>query len=199
MGSKNKIWGIKLKDDRPINVVLFISRNKDNKGIDNYKERRYSFITNEDRDSPKLLNKFYAFVNDGLPGELSRMYYSQNRRKPEVIYKELLHFLIDNPDFNLPSIDSKIAGIAAKKECSAEKRWFFDFDVKDNELLQEFLNDINKIDDTVYMHVNETIHGYAVEVNHGFDTRSLLEKWSDYEITLKRDDLLLINWKRKEN
>lgn len=31
-----------------LRVVLFVSRNKDNKGIDGFKERRVSFLTDKD-------------------------------------------------------------------------------------------------------------------------------------------------------
>ncbi len=194
--AKNNMWGVKLKDDRPIHVVLFVSRNKDNKDIEGFKERRMSFITNEPLNSAKLDQMFFNFLREGVEGELSRMYYSLNARDPEKIYKELVHFLIDNPDFNLPSIQSKLAGIAAKKECAAEKKWFFDFDINNHDSLIQFMNDINDIDNTIELNHYKTIHGYAVTCSHGFDTRSLLEKWNNDDITLKRDDLLLINWAR---
>ena len=38
--SKNKCWGIDTKDNKPIRVCLFVSRNKDNKRIENFVERR---------------------------------------------------------------------------------------------------------------------------------------------------------------
>jgi len=190
--AKNNMWGVKLKDDRPIHVVLFVSRNKDNDHIKGFKERRKSFITTEDINSYKILNEFYSFSKAGVYGETSRMYYSLNARNSEKIYKELMHFLIDNPDFNLASIQSKLASIAAKKECAAEKKWLFDFDINDYDSLAEFMNDIKDIDDSVELNYYNTIHGFAVTCSHGFDTRTLLEKWN--AVTLKRDDLLLVKW-----
>ena len=73
-------------------------------------------------------------------------------------------------------------------------------------LVNEFINDIKEF--TTY-HWDEpktllraiegekaekykTPNGYAVVVNHGFDTRDLLKKWKDYDITLKRDELLFL-------
>ena len=32
-----------------------------------------------------------------------------------------------------------------------------------------------------------------VIAEHGFDTRELMEKWKDYDITLKKDDLLFLD------
>ena len=192
--AKNNMWGVKLKDDRPIHVVLFVSRNKDNKNIIKFKERRKAFITNDEPDDPDLLNDFYLFAEEGAEGEISRMYYSLNARNPEKIYKELVHFLIDNPDFNLTSIQSKLASIAAKKECAAEKKWFFDFDINDLNKVCEFMKDIEDIDYTVEPHAQRTVNGYSVICEHGFDTRTLFEKWNSDDIALKRDDLLLFEW-----
>ena len=47
MGNYNK-WNRDEVDNNietPINVVLFVSRNKDNKDIENFKERRNAFVT----------------------------------------------------------------------------------------------------------------------------------------------------------
>ena len=196
--AKGRMWGIIRADDRPINVVLFISRKKDNVGIEGFKERRKSFISRDAMLSEKLFNQFKLFRDEGVVGEMSRMYYSVTDRDPNKIYTELLHFLIDNPDFNLTSIDSKLAGIAAKKECrnSESKQWLFDFDIDDNNKLDEFLTDIENIDSEISFKSYHTPHGYAVITNKGFDTRTLLEKWGE-DVTLKRDDLLLAFWSCK--
>lgn len=198
---KNFKWGTKSFDESPINVVLFVSRNKDNKGVKDFVERRKSFITHEPIYSAKLEHEFINFVKEGMPGELSRMYYSVNERNPEKIHKILMHFLIDNPDFNLCAIDSKLAGIAANKECALTKRWMFDFDIKDKEKVLEFCNDIEDISSgvdiksDVNVEVHETPNGYAVITDRGFDIRKLLEKWGN-DVTLKRDDLLCYRWFR---
>ena len=128
---KNFLWGTESFNDSPIHVVLFVSRNKDNKDIEGFKERRQSFITHEPIDSSKLEVKFASFAAEGVAGETSRMYYSVNARDGKKIYQQLLHFLIDNPDFNLCSIQPKLAGIAAQKECALTKHWMFDLDTDD--------------------------------------------------------------------
>lgn len=38
-----------------------------------------------------------------------------------------------------------------------------------------------------------TPHGYAIVAEHGFDTRGLMKKWKDYDITLKKDELLFLD------
>lgn len=117
------------------------------------------------------------------------MYYSLNSRKKEVVHKQLLHFLIDEPNFNLCALQSKLASIAAKKECAKTKHWFFDFDIKDKNKVIKFINDIFIIDNDVKITCCETPNGYAIIVNRGFDTRELLNKWSE-NVTLKKDDLV---------
>lgn len=189
--SKNKCWGINTQDDKPIRVCLFVSRNKDNKYVENFVERRKSFITTKTKE--ELAEEFDNFVSHGIEGEMCRMYLSVNARDNTKIHKELLHFLIDNPDFNLAHIQSKIAGIAAKKECALEKKWMFDFDCEDNveEFEKAIITFVNPI--ITRLERRKTPNGYAIIVDHGFDTRNLMEYWGDI-VTLKRDDLLCVAW-----
>ena len=203
---KNFKWGTtSFYQDKEVHVVLFVSRNKDNKDIPDFKERRMSFITTEDKFSDSLYEQFINFVNGGVKDELSRMYYSVNSRDSQKIHKDFIHFLIDNPDFNLCYAAPKLAGIAAKKENALSKKWMFDFDSEDKDKLEEFRKDIyeayKKSCDKIILEPKgiiktyKTPHGYAVVVSNGFDTRELLTKWSD--VNLKRDDLLCVYWKEK--
>lgn len=193
---QNSKWGVVNNADERCYVVLLVSRKKDNIDISDFVERRESFITTYDFKSDYLRQKFNDFVNAGLPGEQSRIYYSVNARHLPTIRKQLLHFLIDDDKFNLCSIQSKIAGIAAQKDCAIEKKWMIDFDSKDAALLKEMLNDIKQADDTIDITTCDTPNGHAVILNHGFDIRLFAEKWKDVA-TIKKDDLQCINWKRK--
>lgn len=177
-------------------VVLFTSRNKDNRDLEDFKERRQSFVTT--REPAKLLSQFEAFVKDGIADEISRMYVSVNARSNSKTFKALQHEMIDD-EFNLASMPQKIASIAAKRENAYDSKnlkWLFDFDPiegKDlHEALNEFVKDLRRElishddkDWTIIMH--KTPNGYAVIADKRFDTRKLLEKWSN--VTLKRDDL----------
>lgn len=177
-----------------LHTVLFISRNKDNLLIPNFKERKKNFITSKNPE--ELMTEFNHFVEDGLKGETSRLYYSVNSRKPERIKKDLMKFLIENDDFDLTNIESKIAGIAAKIECADTKHWLFDFDINDGKRVNEFVIDIDEIDSSLAPIARKTPNGYAVVVDHGFDTRQLLEKWNT-SVTPKRDSLLCYAWEKK--
>lgn len=193
---KNFKWSIVSFDSSPVYVVLFVSRKKDNKDLEGFVERREAFITHHTQHSDFLTTRFKEFVERGQKGELSRMYISINQRKTEAIRRELLHFLIDNPDFNLCSIPAKLAGIAAKKECAETKKWMFDFDSEDVAELSRFLADLQTMIGKDEIETHKTPHGYAIIVDHGFDTRKLNKEWPD--VGLKKDDLLCCKWEIKE-
>lgn len=79
MGSLNKYSRNNKFDNDEIYVVLFVSRNKDNKHLENFKERRMSFVTH-DKNSPELTARFEHFVRNGQYNEFSRAYISVNPR-----------------------------------------------------------------------------------------------------------------------
>ena len=89
----------------------------------------------------------------------------------------------------------------------------FDFDEKNEDLANNFINDIEhivtsgKINSNIVLpaykgiQINiekyKTPNGFAIIVEHGFDTRELMEKWKDYDVTLKKDALLFLDMKEK--
>lgn len=195
---KNFKWGTESFDESPVYVVLFVSRNKDNVGVENFEQRRMSFITHKEIDDSRLIRDFENFVSNGVSGETCRMYYSINARDTKKIYKDLVHFLIDEPDFNLCDIAPKIAGIAASKGNALTKHWMFDFDINDLNKANEFCDDIKAIDSEIETTIHKTPNAYAIITNRGFDTRKLYEKWDSKLTELKRDDLVCVRWKTKE-
>ena len=195
--TSNKSWGVDAKGSRYCYVVLYVSRNKDNKEITNFKERRKAFICSEEKLS-YYKKQFYNFADEGVVGEMSRLYISVNKRDMSIIRKQLIHFLIDEEDFNLCSMNSKLAAIAAQKECAAEKKWMIDFDSESPDQLHKMMDEIKALDATIECHVEKTPHGYAIICNHGFDSREIMNRWSDVA-TIKKDDLLCANWITKED
>ena len=202
------------ENDDALTVIVFMSRNKDNKHIPNFKERRNAFtVPNKSLDTKDgriAVNRlFYNFIKDGKPGELSRLYMSVNKRSNEKTFITLQHEML-NGKFNLATMPQKIASIAARKENAYDPKnffWLFDFDriegLTDDEFddkIQEFVEDVKltcflntgiNSDDLVLM--RKTVTGAAVIVGNHFDTRELLKRWPN--VTLKRDDLMLIMWK----
>lgn len=178
----------------PYVVVFMTARNKDNKNVKNFKQRKQAMFCTKDMD--KIYRKFEHFVEDGVPGEFCRLYVSLNARDVNKVKKALLHMLIDE-DICFDYLDGIVAGIAARRENAAEKKWFFDFDLDSERAVCQFKNDIYKIDATVDAYEVKTPHGYAVVVDHGFDTRELMQAWGD-NVSLKRDDLICMKWGVKD-
>lgn len=193
-------WGGMSEDKtKPIKVCLFISRNKDNREIANHKDRRKTFLTR--KDPADLMPAFMDFVNNGLCGEFCRMYLSVNARDEAKVKKQWIHYLVDDENVNLEYIEAKLAGIAAQKECAAEKKWMFDFDSQNIGARDDFVRDIFECDPNVIVDAYPTPHGYAIITNRGFEARLkdktlLMDKWKDVA-TLKRDDMLCVYWTKK--
>lgn len=200
---KNSKWSTKSTYSSTVHVVLFVSRNKDNFNFPEFKERRKAFITELPADSEILQHEFEAFVNAGEVGERSRMYYSVNARDMKKTYTDLLHFLIDNPGFNLCSIQSKLAGIAMKKENATEEKWMYDFDIDSDEDGKKFALDIlraAKLDseEPIEVEVHRTPGGYHFICSRPFDSREIYSRWDTNLITLMRDGMYLYSWKNRE-
>lgn len=134
---------------------------------------------------------------------------SVNPRSNAKTFKALQHKLLDH-EFNLSSLPQRVAALAALKENAYDSKhikWLFDFDPvegKDTEeLLQEFLADVQNCHETTQtkkgatrptltVETHKTPNGYGVVVDQRFDTRELLDKWTNVE--LKRDDLVCVEW-----
>ena len=79
-----------------LRVVLFKSRNKDNRALDGFKERSVGFVSTRSLD--QLETEFQDFVRKGMPGELCRMYVTVNRRDNAKVLRGLQHYLLDHPE-----------------------------------------------------------------------------------------------------
>lgn len=189
-----------------LNVVLFVSRNKDNKHLETFKERKVSFVTTKDFEEIK--SQFQVFVNDGQVGEFSRMYVSVNPRSNSKIFKALQHLMLDQ-EFDLSTLPQKVASLAAKVENAYgdKQHWLFDFDPVEGQdtekLVYKFIEDLLVAHDMtqtkkgqkrppISVTLHKTPNGYAVIVNQRFDTRGLLQDYPNVE--LKRDALLCYTW-----
>ena len=131
--------------DKDFRNVLFVSRNKDNRGLNSsiyqpFKPRVKSFVARiSPFDVSSLYDEFETFVNEGVNGEISRLYVSVNARDEQKVHRALIHELIDKPDFDMTKIDSKIASIAMKPVNRKTSHWLFDFDRRDFVLFISFL------------------------------------------------------------
>lgn len=192
-------WDTAEKEEGSLYVVLLISRNKDNRNVENFTERKQSFVYHSvhPMTDERLKEKFKDFLSGGVPGETCRLYVSVNKRDEEKAKKALMVELITKDDVKLSRIAAITASICAKKKNAAENKWMFDFDINDESKLKEFVRDIKDLNVVSHIETHRTAHGYAVIVEHGFDTRKLLDKWGK-DVELKRDDMLLVCWDTKE-
>lgn len=189
-----------------LNVVLFVSRNKDNKNLETFKERKVSFVTTKGFEEIK--SQFQVFVNGGQVGEFSRMYVSINPRSNSKTFKVLQHKMLDH-EFDLSTLPQKVASLAAEVENAYgdKQHWLFDFDPVEGQdtevLLTKFVEDLHIAHETtqtkkgqkrppISVTLHKTPNGYAVIVNQRFDTRQLLQKYPNVE--LKRDAMLCYAW-----
>lgn len=177
-------------------VYLIRSRNKDNKDVPNFKERIKTILEykeNEDR----IIKEFHRFAADGVPGEKTRLYRSVNSRNEEKIREEfIIRLLRDKP--SMTKLNRTLASVAQQVENRDESKWLFDFDVGDEEKVDDFIDDIYFCSGIENHELRKTPHGYAIIVPHGFDIRELVEKRKDYDITLKKDELLFLDMIAKE-
>ena len=181
-------------------VYLIRSRNKDNKDLPNFKERTKTILEYKENEE-KIFDEFYKFAADGVPGEQTRLYRSVNSRNEEKIREELIiRLLRDKP--SMTKLDRTLASVAQQVENRDESKWLFDFDVDDEIIADNFIDAIFIQTDMDYpiekIKRYKTSHGYAIVVPRGFDTRKLMEKWKDYDITLKKDELLFLDMITKE-
>lgn len=190
-------WGSlpKADKDSDIRVHFFVSRNKDNHGVLGFKSRKRAFVA-YDSERETSTTKFENFVREGVEGEFCRHYVSVNARDPEKVRRAVIHKLVDGADFF--GMDRLVASEAAKPGCAKTKKWMFDFDCGDWDKLTEFSSDVHSFGNLPNgsLAFYDTPHGYALIVPHGFDTRELLEKWGNI-VTLKRDDMLIVDWAQK--
>ena len=173
-------------------VYLIRSRNKDNRDILNFKERTKTILAYKENEH-KVIEVFKSFAAKGDPGEQTRLYRSVNSRNEEKIREELvIRLLRDKP--SMTQLNRTLASVAQQVQNRDESKWLFDFDVDDDKLALGFINDITNygfVFNQIELH--KTPHGYAIIVPHRFDTRELMEKWKDYDIILKKDELLFLD------
>ena len=191
MSGKFRKWNTaKESTENNLYVVFFTSRNKDNKDIKNFKERKKAFISSKSIE--ELKQEFLIFCNKGLNSEICRFYISTNARDRIKINRALIHFLIDNPKISSEDIPAMLVIIAARKENALEKKWLFDFDDNEEDNCNTFCNMINDINPNVNITKYKTPNGFHIISDRGFDTRKLFEKFP--KITLQKDGLRLVQY-----
>lgn len=204
MSNLNK-WYKTEKEQTDLRVVSFVSRPKDNTEVEGFINRKTSFIST--MTDEELTPIFEAWAKQGKKNEFSRMYVSLNKRNHKTVQLSVMHYLLDNQDLNLGSLDSRIAMIAAQSEHALESKYFYDFD-SNAEDLEEFLSDLakayeetkqfnKKLPEEFKFSVRTTPNYYAVILEQRFKTDWVDEKWKELA-TLKKDALYCAAWHLNE-
>lgn len=171
-------------------VWLCVSRNKDNKGVEGFRPRTAAFVTDRAR---VVEDRWQSFCGHAIEGETCRLYRSVNRRDPVKVQNRLMHVMLDR-EVDFSRLEAVVAGIAAHKDCAAEKHWLIDFDDDDINHVIEFCKDVYSNSNQEQRAKNKrTPHGFAVILDHGCDMRPLYKKWGNV-ITVKKDDMLCEKW-----
>lgn len=174
-------------------VYLMCSRNKDNKNVPNFKERTKAILEYEENEE-NVIKAFKSFSTKGVRGEQTRLYKSVNSRNEDKIREDfIIRVLKDKP--SVTKLNRTLASVAQQTCNRDEGKWLFDFDVDDEMLIHLFTLDVSEYSSITLSKIesHKTPHGYAIIVPHGFDTRELMGEWKDYDITLKKDDLLFLD------
>ncbi len=196
-------------------VYLFVSRNKDNVGVKNFKQRKKVFILKgEGLYTNKLEKEWNNFVSEGQVGELSRFYVSVNPRDMEKVKRQLTHKLIED-EVNLFKIQSLVCALANRDENKSGRDWLLDIDKNcSEEQMYDIIEEINqklykyyeeklgmKWDDSIpkcvcKRHI-KTPNGWHV-VTCRFNKKVL--ELSDYKdvLEIKDDGMFFVDSKRKE-
>ena len=105
-----------------LKVVLFTSRNKDNKDLEHFKQRSKTFLTTKDKDDKTLIDEF-----ENLERKTKRDFGDFNNQINLVIKKEINAFLYDIED--------------------VVEKYLEDFDIKDyfGRIKKELLGDVVNI------------------------------------------------------
>lgn len=191
--STNLLFRRRINTMSNLYVYLMRPRNKDNKDIPNFKQRVKTILEYKENED-KVIEAFKSFAAKGVPGEQTRLYRSVNSRNEEKIRKELIiRLLRDKP--SITQLNRTLASVALQVQNRDESKWLFDFDVDDELLMNDFVHEIVMYSEIPLLDIQvyKTPHGYAIIVPHGFDTRELMEEWKDYDITLKKDELLFLD------
>lgn len=175
-------------------VITFISRNKDNADVLGFKSRSKSFLVPKVNEKA-LMDKFHAFVKEGVKGEFCRFYMAINDTDEKKVKRDLAKFLIDEAitptDWSITDLNKKVVSLASLPQNKVSKKWLFDCDTT-YERTCAFVDEVIDKTGVFVEYIGKTPHGYAVIVSRGFDTREILKNYP--EIELKKDAPLCFAW-----
>ena len=97
-----------------------------------------------------------------------RYYRQLNGRLESKVKRDLIAHLVMYPDFNISKTDSLAKRYVANSgKDTVTRKWLFDFDSDDKELLDKFEKDLKRYYTGDYS-VYKTVNGYHIVTENGF-------------------------------
>jgi hypothetical protein len=163
-------------------IYSAIRRNKDNEGMSGKEKVVRKLIKNIDTDI-EILKKITESMGSGT----WRIYRTVNKRDFIKAHKELIHYLIDNPDKT--HIESIWKTILSQPRNKAEKLFLIDIDDGNNESWNSVKHELIARNVGI-IDYNVTPNGFHF-ITHGFDVRGFIESF-DFDVTIKKDALFFV-------
>lgn len=201
MGAGNK-WnngGVRVTNNKLYSWFI-TSRNKDNKDIESFKQKRIAFLAYEEEDSSvinsisvpnRVLSRLKKATMTEPEGTVLRLYRSVNSLNSNEIKRQLIVTILTKEGKPITNIESIAVSVAMEpsNHCFNERRWLLDFDSENADILNTMISEISNVSGEIEIY--KTPNGYAVITEHGFDTREFAIKYGDV-ITVKKNAMLFI-------
>lgn len=194
-------------------TVRFVSRNKDNAGIEGFRQRCEQHVAKLDVESldtladaacAKFGRMFDHFVADGVDGETSRMYVTLNCADSDRCLNELAIVILQDRIVDVTHVDTVLAAIVARSDMALTKRWLFDADC-DAGTARVFAECVDerlaarygKDSPNAKCSIRRSKSNFAIVTNARFDTRGIHDSFPDIELKRAGEALLFCDAKTK--
>ena len=179
--------------DKELYLHQFVIRHKDH-GDMLRTEVRHVFISGKEF----LIDEFKEFCKYNHQYCFCRYYRQLNGRLESKAKRDLIAHLVMHPDFNISKTDSLAKRYVANSgKDTVTRKWIFDFDSDDKELLDKFEKDLKRYYTGDYS-VYKTVNGYHIVTENGFkDVDDLVDDYKEFLEFKGTDGFILVTTSRE--
>lgn len=179
--------------DKELYLHQFVIRHKDH-GDMLRTEVRHVFISGKEF----LIDEFKEFCKYNHQHCFCRYYRQLNGRLESKVKRDLIAHLVMHPDFNISKTDSLAKRYVANYgKDTVTRKWLFDFDSDDKELLDKFEKDLKRYYTGDYS-VYKTVNGYHIVTENGFkDVDDLVDDYKEFVEFKGTDGFILVTTSRE--
>lgn len=180
--------------DKELYLHQFVIRHKDHGNGWLGTEVRHIFIS----DKEFLIDEFKEFCKYNHQYCFCRYYRQLNGRLESKVKRDLIAHLVMHPDFNISKTDSLAKRYVANSgKDTVTRKWLFDFDSDDKELLDKFEKDLKRYYTGDYS-VYKTVNGYHIVTENGFkDVDDLVDDYKEFVEFKGTDGFILVTTSRE--